>query len=33
MYPHTKFQLIWITSDFGGKFPQKNMNEKNLENR
>ena len=28
MYPHTKFQLIWITSDFGTNFFQKNMNEK-----
>ena len=28
MYPHTKFQLIWITSDFGTNVFQKNMNEK-----
>ena len=28
-----KFKLIWTTLDFGGKFPKKNMNEKNLENR
>ena len=23
MYPRTKFQLIWRTSDFGAKFAQK----------
>ena len=28
MYPGTKFQLIWRTSDFGTKFAPKNMNEK-----
>ena len=27
MYPSTKFQLIWQTSDFETKFAQKNMNE------
>ena len=27
MYPCTKFQLIWRTSDFGTKFAQKNMSE------
>ena len=26
-----KFQLIWRTSDFGIKFAQKNMNDKNFE--
>ena len=25
MYPRTKFQSIWRTSDFGTKFAQKNM--------
>ena len=25
------FQLIWTTFDFGIKFTQKNMNEKNFE--
>ena len=30
MYPCTKFQLIWINSDFEIKFAQKNMNDKNL---
>ena len=33
MYPSTKFQLIWRTSDFGTKFAQKNMNNKNFEKR
>ena len=28
MYPSTKFQLIWRTSDFGTKFAKKNVNEK-----
>ena len=27
MYPSTKFQLIWRTSDFGTKFAKKNINE------
>ena len=31
MYPCTKFQLIWKTSDFGIKLPQKIMNDKNFE--
>ena len=31
MYPRTKFQSIWRTSDFETKFGQKNMNEKNFE--
>ena len=31
MYPCTNFQLIWRTSDFGTKFAQKNMNDKNFE--
>ena len=31
MYPSTNFQLIWRTSDFGTKFAQKNMNDKNFE--
>ena len=30
MYPCTKFQLIWRTSDFETKFAPKNMNDKNL---
>ena len=30
MYPCSKFQLIWRTSDFGTKLAQKNMNDKNL---
>ena len=30
MYPWTKFQLIWRTSDFGMEFAQKNMNGKNF---
>ena len=30
MYPHTKFQSIWITLDFGTKLAQKNMNDKIL---
>ena len=29
IYPGTKFQLIWTTSDFGTKFTQKSMSEKN----
>ena len=33
MYPCTKFQLIWRTWDFGTKFAQKNMNDKNIENK
>ena len=31
MYPCTKFQLIWRTSDFGTKLAIKNMNDKNFE--
>ena len=31
MYACTKFELIWRTSDFGTKFAQKNMNDKNFE--
>ena len=34
MYPCTKFQLIWRTSDFATKFappPKKNMNGKSFE--
>ena len=31
MYPFTKFQLIWRTSDFETKFAQKNMTDKNFE--
>ena len=30
MYPWTKFQLIWRTSDFGTKLAQKNVNDKNF---
>ena len=30
MYPCTKFELIWRTSDFGTKFAQKSMNDKNF---
>ena len=30
MYPDTKFQLTWRTSDFGTKFAPKNMSEKKL---
>ena len=30
LYPGTKFQLTWRTSDFGTKFAQKNMSEKKL---
>ena len=30
MYPCTKFQLIWGTSDFGTKFVQKNVNDKHF---
>ena len=30
MYPCTKFQLIWRTSDFGTESAQKNMNDKIL---
>ena len=32
MYPCTKVQLIWRTSDFGTEFAQKNMNDKNFGN-
>ena len=31
MYPCTKFQSIWTTSDFETKFAQKNMTDKNFE--
>ena len=31
MYPFTKLQLIWKTSDFGTKFAQKNMSDKKFE--
>ena len=31
MYPCTKLQLIWKTSDFGTKFAQKNMSDKKFE--
>ena len=31
MYPRTKFQLIWRTSDFGTKLAQKNLNDKHFE--
>ena len=31
MSPCTKFQLIWRTSDFGAKFAQDYMNDKNFE--
>ena len=30
MYPCTKFQLIWKAPDFGIKFAQKNVNNKNF---
>ena len=30
MYPYTRFQLIWRTSDFGTKLAQKNLNGKNF---
>ena len=30
MYPCTKFQLIWRTSDFGTKFAPKNVSDKNF---
>ena len=30
MYGCPKFQLIWRTSDFGTKFVQRNMNDKNF---
>ena len=30
MYPCTKFQLIWRTSDFGTKFAKKNVSDKNF---
>ena len=30
MYPGTKFQLTWRTSDFGTKFAQKNVSDKNF---
>ena len=33
MCPCTKFHLIWRTSDFGTKFAQKDMNDKNFEKR
>ena len=33
MYPCTKFQSIWKTSDFGTKLPPKIMNDKNLKKR
>ena len=31
MYPCTKFQSIWKTSNFGTKFIQKNMSDKYFE--
>ena len=31
IYLRTKYQSVWITSDLGTKFAQKNMNEKNVE--
>ena len=31
MYPCTKFQSIWRTSDLGTKLPQKVMNDKKIE--
>ena len=31
MYPSTKFQSIWITSNFETNFAQKNMTDKNSE--
>ena len=31
MYPYKKFESICRTSQFGIKFAQKNMNEKNFE--
>ena len=30
MYPCTKFQLIWRTSDFGTKFAEKKISEKSF---
>ena len=30
MYPCTKFQLIWRTSDLGTRFKQKNVSDKNF---
>ena len=30
MYPGTKFQLIWRTSDFGTKFARKTVNDNNF---
>ena len=30
MYPSTKFQSLWRTSDFETKFAQKNMTDKNF---
>ena len=30
MYPGTKFQLTWRTSDFGTKFAPKNMSKNNF---
>ena len=31
MYPFTKFQLIWKTSDLETKFAPKNVTDKNFE--
>ena len=31
MYPCTKFQLIWRTSDFETKLAPKNVNDKHFE--
>ena len=31
MYPCTKLQLIWRTSDFATKLAQENMNDKKFE--
>ena len=31
MYPCTKFQLIWRTSDFGRKLAEENMNDGDFE--
>ena len=31
MYAYPKFHFIWRTSDFGTKFVQRNMNDKNFE--
>ena len=30
MYPCTKLQLVWGTSDFGTKYTQKNVSDKNF---